>query len=93
MPAGTGTAGAKLVANQAFLGEGFILLEQTSGCKGGDGGEAEPGGLRPITGGVRGTWAPPGRAAGTALTVLHGQLIPWHRARRGTERSWRGFRE
>lgn len=83
MPAGAGTARAKAAGNQAFLGEGFILLEQTSGREGGDGGEADPRGLHPITGSIRGTRAPPGRAANAALTVLHGQLIPWHGAQHG----------
>lgn len=34
MPAGAGTTGAKLAGTQAFLGEGFILLEQTSRAQG-----------------------------------------------------------
>lgn len=82
MPGGAGTARAKLVGTQAFLGEGFILPEQTSACEGGNGGEADPGGLCPITGSVRGTRAPPGRVAGVALAARHGQLISWHGARR-----------
>lgn len=90
---GAGPAGAKPAGSRAILGEGFILLEQTSGCEGDDSGEADPGGLHIVTGSVRGNRAPLGRADGTALTALHGQSIPWHGAQRGIERSWRGFRE